>query len=169
MGRRRLRVCGMAQVARKVCPGVDLHQQFTEGDARQALGDVLRPRPPHWPAAGRPRAARGRSGCLRSGRDCPCGRVSARPGPWCCPTRLRVLRAGSAPSLGVPVCWTDLRAPAWPLGGRNEIRIGIGIAAIKWLGKEMISLSPPPRRTVRTSHPVHGSSNRRTPRGALLL
>ena len=38
-----------------------------------------------------------------------------------------------------------------------------------WLGKEMISLSPPPRRTVRTSHLVHGSSNLRTPRGALLL
>src|SRR5215813_6629255 len=31
-----------------------------------------------------------------------------------------------------------------------------------WLGKEMISLSPPPRRTVRTSHLVHGSSNRYT-------
>ena len=39
----------------------------------------------------------------------------------------------------------------------------------KWLGKEMTSLSPPPRRTVRTRHRVHGSSNRRTPRGALLL
>jgi hypothetical protein len=39
----------------------------------------------------------------------------------------------------------------------------------RWLGKEMISLSPPPRRTVRTRHRVHGSSNRRTPRGALLL
>ena len=38
-----------------------------------------------------------------------------------------------------------------------------------WLGKEMISLSPPPRRTVRTSHLVHGSSNLRTPRGALML
>ena len=38
-----------------------------------------------------------------------------------------------------------------------------------WLGKEVISLSPPPRRTVRTSHPVHGSSNLRTPRGALML
>src|SRR5262244_674356 len=38
-----------------------------------------------------------------------------------------------------------------------------------WLGKEMISLSPPPRRTVRTSHLVHGSSNLRTPRGALIL
>src|SRR5215510_5790355 len=33
------------------------------------------------------------------------------------------------------------------------------------LGKEMISLSPPPRRTVRTSHLVHGSSNLRTPKG----
>ena len=32
----------------------------------------------------------------------------------------------------------------------------------KWLGKEMILLSPPPRRTVRTSHLVHGSSNLRT-------
>ena len=32
----------------------------------------------------------------------------------------------------------------------------------RWLGKEMISLSPPPRRTVRTSHLVHGSSNRYT-------
>jgi hypothetical protein len=38
-----------------------------------------------------------------------------------------------------------------------------------WLGKEMISLSPPPRRTVRTDHPVHGSSNRRTLRGGLVL
>ena len=38
-----------------------------------------------------------------------------------------------------------------------------------WLGKEVISLSPPPRRTVRTSHLVHGSSNLRTPRGALML
>jgi hypothetical protein len=36
-------------------------------------------------------------------------------------------------------------------------------------GKEMTSLSPPPLRTVRTRHRVHGSSNRRTPRGALLL
>src|SRR6266700_2859936 len=35
-----------------------------------------------------------------------------------------------------------------------------------WLGKEVILLSPPPRRTVRTSHLVHGSSNLRTPRGA---
>jgi hypothetical protein len=38
-----------------------------------------------------------------------------------------------------------------------------------WLGKEMILLSPPPRRTVRTSHLVHGSSNLRTPRGVLML
>ena len=38
-----------------------------------------------------------------------------------------------------------------------------------WSGKEMTSLSPPPLRTVRTRHRVHGSSNRRTPRGALLL
>jgi hypothetical protein len=28
----------------------------------------------------------------------------------------------------------------------------------------MIALSPPPRSTVRTSHPVHGSRNRRTPK-----
>jgi hypothetical protein len=42
------------------------------------------------------------------------------------------------------------------------------IASI-WLGKEVILLPPPPRRTVRTDHPVHGSSNRRTARGALVL
>jgi hypothetical protein len=36
-------------------------------------------------------------------------------------------------------------------------------------GKEVISLPPPPLRTVHTRHRVHGSSNRRTPRGALLL
>jgi hypothetical protein len=39
----------------------------------------------------------------------------------------------------------------------------------RWLGKGMISLAPSPHRTVRTSHLVHGSSHRRTPRGALLL
>jgi hypothetical protein len=44
-----------------------------------------------------------------------------------------------------------------------------GKALLIWLGKEVISLSPPPRRTVRTDHPVHGSSHRRTPRGALVL
>jgi ABC-type uncharacterized transport system substrate-binding protein len=42
-------------------------------------------------------------------------------------------------------------------------------ATSTWLGKEMILLSSPPRRTVRTDHPVHGSSHRRTPRGALML
>jgi hypothetical protein len=38
-----------------------------------------------------------------------------------------------------------------------------------WSGKEMTSLSPPPLRTARTRHRVRGSSNLRTPRGALLL
>jgi hypothetical protein len=38
-----------------------------------------------------------------------------------------------------------------------------------WLGKEMILLSFPPRRTVRTRHRVYGSSHRRTPGGALVL
>jgi hypothetical protein len=52
-------------------------------------------------------------------------------------------------------------------GGRNAGHMGLWLPS--WLGKEMISLSPPPRRTVRTSHLVHGSSNLRTPRGALLL
>jgi hypothetical protein len=37
-----------------------------------------------------------------------------------------------------------------------------------WLGKEVILLSPPPRRTGRASHPAPGSSNLRTPRGASL-
>jgi hypothetical protein len=41
---------------------------------------------------------------------------------------------------------------------------GVGLVAATWLGKEMISLSSPPRRTVRTDHPVHGSSHRRTPK-----
>ena len=38
-----------------------------------------------------------------------------------------------------------------------------------WLGKEMISLSPPPRRTGRAGHLAPGSSNLRTPKGALML
>jgi hypothetical protein len=37
-----------------------------------------------------------------------------------------------------------------------------------WLGKEMISLSPPPRRTGHTSHLAPGSSHRRTPRGIVI-
>src|SRR4029450_8769130 len=51
-------------------------------------------------------------------------------------------------------------------GGRNAGHMGLWLPS--WLGKEMISLSPPPRRTVRTSHLVHGSRNLRTPRGELL-
>jgi len=39
----------------------------------------------------------------------------------------------------------------------------------RWLGKEMISLSPPPRRTGRAGHLAPGSSNLRTPAGALML
>jgi hypothetical protein len=39
----------------------------------------------------------------------------------------------------------------------------------RWLGKEMISLSPPPRRTGRAGHLAPGSSNLRTPKGALML
>ena len=38
-----------------------------------------------------------------------------------------------------------------------------------WLGKEMIALSPPPRRTGRAGHLAPGSSNLRTPKGALRL
>jgi hypothetical protein len=37
-----------------------------------------------------------------------------------------------------------------------------------WSGSEMMSPSPRPLRTVRTRHRVHGSSHRRTPRGALM-
>jgi hypothetical protein len=49
------------------------------------------------------------------------------------------------------------------------VKISHAAGAATWLGKEMISLSPPPRRTERISHLVHGSSHLRTPRGALLL
>ena len=45
----------------------------------------------------------------------------------------------------------------------------ISLLTPKWSGKEMASLPPPPLRTARTRHRVRGSSNRRTPRGALLL
>jgi hypothetical protein len=56
------------------------------------------------------------------------------------------------------------------LGGRGQwMSGGMVMVGNMWLGKEVILLSPPPRRTVRTSHPVHGSSNLRTPRGALML
>jgi hypothetical protein len=41
-----------------------------------------------------------------------------------------------------------------------------GIALRTWLGKEMILLSPPPRRPVRTRHLGHGASHLRPPRGA---
>ena len=51
------------------------------------------------------------------------------------------------------------------LGAAETPHIDQGVGS----GKEMISLSPPPLRTVHTRHRVHGSSNRRTPRGALPL
>jgi SRSO17 transposase len=62
-------------------------------------------------------------------------------------------------SVGVKRQWCSHR------GKVDNCQVGVYM----WLGKEMISLSPPPRRTVRTSHLVHGSSNLRTSRGALLL
>jgi hypothetical protein len=50
-------------------------------------------------------------------------------------------------------------------GGYSPVSIGLH----SWAGKEMTSLSPPPLRTGHAGHLAPGSSNRRTPRGALLL
>ena len=71
-----------------------------------------------------------------------------------CSAMVACLEALNAASRGMPI---------------DDVFAFIPLFALRWLGKEMISLSPPPRRTVRTSHLVHGSSNLRTPRGALLL
>ena len=68
-----------------------------------------------------------------------------------------------------------IRGLAWSLDGKylafngSENTFHLLNYVTNWSGKEMTSLSPPPLRTVRTRHRVHGSSNRRTPRGALLL
>jgi hypothetical protein len=56
------------------------------------------------------------------------------------------------------------RAKSAATWGTHKIRANLNAS-----GKEMMSPSPPPLRTVHTDHPVHGSSNLRTPRGALLL
>ena len=94
--------------------------------------------------------------------------------PWRVIVKAEVMAAGDNPRFVV----TSLAAPT-PQQVYEDLYCARGncendIKAVKcdlhsWLGKEVISLSPPPRRTVRTSHPVHGSSNLRTPRGALML
>src|SRR5262245_23103582 len=55
------------------------------------------------------------------------------------------------------------------IGKRAVLETFVHTGVINWLGSEMMSPSPRPHRTVRTRHRVHGSSHRRTPRGALVL
>jgi len=121
-----LRVSGMEQVARKVRPGVDLHQEFTECHTRQALGDVL--------GQGL-RACRPWVGLERREDDLVIfdPDVAVRAGEQLLDLGHGAVQLGFAffqapqPLAGRAGLAHHLRPPARPLLGGNEIGVRIGI------------------------------------------